>query len=135
MERDNTEKLVSELNRAIERLRSEARSEKFRKGLDLFQRGIRKNYGSVKHYLSSICERRQDYILFEIKLFFPYPAEKSPDYALRTEENYIAIDLSGSRRLEKILQKGSLDWSCLVDPVWIQVCMALPRNSCPKSNE
>ena len=109
MERDNTEKLVSELNRAIERLRSEARSEKFRKGLDLFQRGIRKNYGSVKHYLSSICERRQDYILFEIKLFFPYPAEKSPDYALRTEENSLhRYRLEWFKKIRKILPKGSL---------------------------
>ena len=109
MEKDNTEKLVSELNRAIETLRREARSEKLRKGLDRFQRNIRKNYGSVKHYLKSICENRQDYELFDIKLFFPYAGEKSPDYALRTEKNSLhRYRLEWFKKIGKMIPKGSL---------------------------
>jgi hypothetical protein len=109
MERDNTEKLVSELNRAIESLRNEARSEKLCKGLDCFQRNIRKNYGGVKRYLTSICENRQDYELFDIKLFFPYAGKENPDHALRTENNPLhRYRLEWFKKIGKIIPKGSL---------------------------
>ena len=109
MERDNTEKLVSELNRAIESLRNEARSEKFRKDLDYFQRNIRKNYGGVKRYLTSICENRQDYELFDIKLFLPYAGEENLDHALRTKDNPLhRFRLEWFKKIGKIVPRGSL---------------------------
>lgn len=109
MERDNMERFVSELNGAIETLRSEARSEEFRKGLDRFQRNVRKNYGSVKHYLKSICENRQDYELFDIKLFFPNVGEECPDYAIGTNKDSLhRYRREWFKKVGKIVPKGSL---------------------------
>ena len=109
VEIDNTYKLVSELNRAIESLRNEARSENFRKGLDRFQRNIRKNYGGVKDYLKSICEKQKDYEIYDIKLFFPHAEEESPNHTLRSEKNPLhRYRLEWLKKILKTIPKDSL---------------------------
>lgn len=109
MEMDNTEILVSELNRAIESIRSKVRSGELRKDLDLFQRGIRKNYRNVKHYLKSICENRQDYELFDIGLFIQNAAEIHSDDTLDdTKEAFQRYRLEWFKKIKKNLPKDSL---------------------------
>lgn len=79
MERDNTEKLVSELKMQslssdyAAKLEVKSSARDWTSSNEVSERIME----VPKHYLSSICERRQDYILFEIKLFFLPGRKKS----------------------------------------------------------